>query len=134
MLNCGGVIILLSQFEGRKIPCIWVARGAGEHWNTLVHTHSKKLFLFATHELKLVPSILCMDDGKILTAYMLRKDEDFRRTLFLKFIKNAFAHKSLKFIDRNHSFEVSSKIPIGFCKFGTSPKICQLTQTTEATQ
>ena len=119
MLNCGGVIILLSQFEGRKIPCILVARGVREHRNTLTHTaHNEKLFLFATCVLKLVPTVRCMEGDKILMMYILRKDEDFKRTLFpLKVIK-VFAHKSLKFTDRDLSFEVSGKIPISFNKFG----------------
>lgn len=119
MLNCGGVIILLSRFEGRKIPCISVARGVREHRNTLTHTaHNEKLFSFATCVPKLVPTILCTEGDKILTIYILRKDEDFKRTLFpLKVIKG-FAHKSLKCIDRDLSFEASGKIPIGFNKFG----------------
>ena len=59
-----------------------------------------------------------MKGDEVLTMYILRKDEDFKRTLFpLKFIK-VFAHKFLKFIDRDLSFEVSGEIPIGFSKFG----------------
>lgn len=118
MLNCGGVIILLSQFEGRKIPCISVARGVREHRNTLTHTaHNEKLFLFATRVLKLVPTTLCTGGGTILTTSTLN-EHDFKRTLFpLKVIK-VFAHKSLKFIDRDLRFEVSGGIPIGFSKSG----------------
>lgn len=91
----------------------------GDHRNTLRHTaHNKKLSLFATRVLKLVPTSLCMEGDKVLIMYLLRKDEDFKRTLFpLKVIK-VFAHKSLKFIDRDFSFEDRGKIPIGFGEFG----------------
>lgn len=82
MLNCGGVIILLSQFEGRKIPCISVAWGAREHKNTLTYTaQNEKLFLFAICVVKSVPTILSMEGDKILTMYILRKDEDFKRNI-----------------------------------------------------
>lgn len=80
-----------------------------------------KTFPFCSQSAELVPTTLCMDDGKVLTAHILREDEDFKRTLFsLKFIK-VFSRKSLKNIDRDLSFEGSSKIPIGFLKFGTVP-------------
>lgn len=119
MLNCGGVIILLSQFEGRKIPCISVARGVREHRNTLAHTaHNQKLF--TTRVLNFVPTILCIEGDQILTMCILRKDEDFKKHCFPMKVINVFAHKSLKFIDRGRSFELSSKILIGFNKFGVS--------------
>lgn len=50
--------------------------------------------------------------------YILRKDEDFKRTLFSLKVVKVFAHKSLKCIGRDLSLEFSGKIPIVFSKFG----------------
>lgn len=83
MLNCGGVIILLSQFEGRKIPCISVAGGVGtpEHTGTR-STQQKTSPFFTAHVLELVPAILCKGGDKILTMSTLRKRKSSYKRCF----------------------------------------------------
>lgn len=115
---------------GKKNPLYissWEVLGTQEHTDTC--STQQKTFPI------LLPMCwswyLCMGGDKILILCTLRKRWRFHKNAVSLGVIKVFARKSLTFIDRDLSFEVSGRIPIGLNKFGIAVpasdiSICEL--------